>query len=410
MLLGAAIGIPAALVAALFLAAVHLGEDLLWTDLPDALGYSSPPWFLVVGLPTLGAVFVLGAVTLLPGGGGHSPLMGIGSGATALAHVPSIALAAFGTLAFGAVLGPEAPLIALGSAVGVAVTLFTRLSPQETEIMGGAGSFSAVSALFGGPLVAGMLLLEASIGLGAAAIPVLLPGLVAAAVGYLIFVGLGDWNGLNASALKIPDLPAYDGTRVVDLLIALVIGVVLALAMHLVRGLGTSLAGQIGRRGAALVLIGGGFAVGLLALIASGLGADSQDVLFSGQTSIPALITETSTATIVVLFVAKAIAYAVCLGCGFRGGPVFPAVFLGIAVATLPVVWFDMSPTLAVAIGAAAGMAAGTKFVISALLFAELLVGSSGVDALPAAVIGVAAAWITTAALTRPKRAASGPA
>ena len=149
---------------------------------------------------------------------------------------------------------------------------------------------------------------------------------------------------------------------------------------------------------------------GWLALIASALGADSQDVLFSGQTSIPALLTETSTATIVLLFVAKALAYAICLGCGFRGGPVFPAVFLGIAVATLPVVWFDMSPTLAVAVGAAAGMAAGTKFVISALLFAELLVGSSGVDALPAAVIGVAAAWITTAALTRPKRAASGPA
>jgi len=43
ILLAAAIGIPAALVAAGFLALVHWLEDRLWTDLPDRLGYSSPP-------------------------------------------------------------------------------------------------------------------------------------------------------------------------------------------------------------------------------------------------------------------------------------------------------------------------------------------------------------------------------
>ena len=39
---------------------------------------------------------------------------------TALAAGPGVALAALGTLSFGLVLGPEAPLIALGSVVGVA--------------------------------------------------------------------------------------------------------------------------------------------------------------------------------------------------------------------------------------------------------------------------------------------------
>ena len=52
VLLGALIGIPAALMAAAFLAVVHAGENLLWDDLPDALGYASPPWFLVLGVPT----------------------------------------------------------------------------------------------------------------------------------------------------------------------------------------------------------------------------------------------------------------------------------------------------------------------------------------------------------------------
>jgi H+/Cl- antiporter ClcA len=64
--LGAVIGVPAALVAAGFLALVHELEDWLWHDLPDALGHSSPPWYLVVGLPVAGACVVVAARKLLP--------------------------------------------------------------------------------------------------------------------------------------------------------------------------------------------------------------------------------------------------------------------------------------------------------------------------------------------------------
>jgi H+/Cl- antiporter ClcA len=80
-------------------------------------------------------------------------------------------------------------------------------------------------------------------------------------------------------------------------------------------------------------------------------------------------------------------------------------VFLGIGFATLPVVWFDVSPTLAVAVGAAAGLAAATRLVLTAMLFAALLVGSQGLDAGPAAVLAAAAAWITAMALDPPEPA-----
>ena len=80
-------------------------------------------------------------------------------------------------------------------------------------------------------------------------------------------------------------------------------------------------------------------------------------------------------AIVLLVLTTKAIAYAICLGCGFRGGPVFPAIFLGVGVATIPVIVFDMSPTAAVAIGAGAGMAAGTRLIFASLLFAGLLVG-----------------------------------
>jgi H+/Cl- antiporter ClcA len=81
---------------------------------------------------------------------------------------PGIALAAIGTLAFGAVLGPEVTVIALGSLVGVAVTRFVPAGTTERAMLASAGSFSAISALFGGPLVAGMMLVEGGVGMGAA--------------------------------------------------------------------------------------------------------------------------------------------------------------------------------------------------------------------------------------------------
>jgi H+/Cl- antiporter ClcA len=150
-----------------------------------------------------------------------------------------------------------------------------------------------------------------------------------------------------------------------------------------------------------LLLVLGGLAVGLLAQAAAWLGADSQDVLFSGQASVPAVVAEDSVSIVVILIVAKALAYAVSLGAGFRGGPVFPGIFLGIALATLPVIWFDTSPTLAVAVGAAAGMAAVTRMLLTPILFATLLVGPAGVEAVPAAVLAAASTWLVMTALER---------
>ena len=400
VLFGAVIGVPAALAAALFLATIHEVEHWLWTDLPDALGGSEPQWYLVLMLPVVGAAIVVAARLFLPGDGGHKPLEGISLAPTPIAHAPGVILAAIGTLGFGAVLGPEGPVIALGSIVALAVTPALRIGMKETRILSAAGSFASISALFGGPLVGGVMLVEAGVGLGAALIPTLLPGFVAAAVGYVIFTGFGDWGGLNAPGLVVPNLPAYEGVELIDFFLSPVIGVATALTVLAVRRLATRIAGGPERRlGMPTLLLGGGLAVGGLALAARGLGADSQDVLFSGQFSISTLVQEDSLKIVIVLLVAKALAYAVSLGCGFRGGPIFPAAFLGIGIATVPVVLFDTSPTFAIAAGTAAGMAAQSRLVVTSMLFAALLVGSGGLDAVPSAVLAAVAAWLTVTAL-----------
>src|SRR5262249_24620343 len=211
--------------------------------LRGAPGRAASPWSFVRGLPVAGACIVLAARRLLPGDGGHSPLHGIGGGATPVAHAPGIALAALGTLCFGAVLGPEAPLIALGSVVGMVVALSGAFGPREQSVLATAGSFSAVSAVFCGPIVAGVLLVEGGRSMGAALLPILLPGFVAAAIGYVIFVGLGSWGGLSAQDLAVSNLPPYNGTHVYDLLVAVVVGVVAALVVTAARRGAASISG-----------------------------------------------------------------------------------------------------------------------------------------------------------------------
>ena len=78
------------------------------------------------------------------------------SGAVSPGDLPGIAAAAAATLSLGAVLGPEAPLIAIGSGLGVlAIRLLKRDAPATGyAVIGAAGSFAAISTMFGSPLPA----------------------------------------------------------------------------------------------------------------------------------------------------------------------------------------------------------------------------------------------------------------
>ena len=206
----------------------------------------------------------------------------------------------------------------------------------------------------------------------------------------------------NRNGLAVPDLPLYEGTHLFDLVVAVAVGIATALLLAPV----LTSARRLARYGEArfampVLLLGGGLTVGLLALGGDALGARSEDVLFSGQSSIPGLLAEDSTVIVLVLLLTKTFAYVVSLSCGFRGGPIFPAIFLGTGIATFAVVWFDMSPTVALAAGAAAGMAAQTRLLLASMLFAALLVGSQGFDAIPATVLAAAAAWLAASALDR---------
>ena len=408
--LGALVGVPAAVVAIAFLSLVHWLEHWLWVSLPASMGLTTPPWWLIVALPVVGAVLVWAASTFLPGHGGHEPIYGLSMDPTPANYAAGVALAALASLAFGAVLGPEAPLIALGSIVGVVVARWARVEGKSRQVLSMAGSMTAISALFGGPLVAGVMVTEAGASLGAALVPAMLPGLLGAAIGYTLIVGYGSWTGIPVEGLTVPNLPDYATTRVVDLLAAVVIGLIVAILVPAVRIVAHRLVVLRGRVGLGPVVVAGGLAIGVMAAVVQAAGGNYADILFSGQTSIPTLLAASGAWGLVAVLLVKALAYAISLGSGFRGGPVFPAIFVGTAVAVVVGNLIDMSPTAAVAIGAACGMAAFTRLVVTSLMFAVLLTGVNGAGAIPAATLATVTAWIVAFVIDRRRGPIAPPA
>ena len=402
----AVLGIPVAFAAVLFQTAIHDATHVVWEVIPDELGWSEPAGWYVILVPALAGLLVAGACRL-PGHGGHSPLEGLGMSTVHPVDLGSILLAALATLALGLVLGPEAPLIALGLGLGVIASRVARFEGTEAQLLTFAGAFAAIAALFGNPLVAALMLFEVTAASGK--IPAqnlgraLLPGFVAAGTGGLVFTGIGDWPGLHTTSLAIPTLPAYDTVRVMDLVWALVLAVAVAVVVVAVR----HGAHGIATRGAARplpLLVAAGFLVGALAVAFRALADRPVDlVLFSGQAALPQIVAESSAGVLAALVLAKGLAYGLSMGAGFRGGPVFPAIAIGAAVGVLAAdVLPGLDVTPAVAAGIAAGTAASLRVPFTAAVLVALLVGSSATDVAPIAVLAAAVGWLATVALPNP--------
>jgi H+/Cl- antiporter ClcA len=407
LVLAALLGVPVAFAAVLFQTAIHDLIHLVWDVIPDELGWSQPSWWYVILVLGLAGLLVAAAVRL-PGHGGHSPLEGLGADPFPPIHLTSILPAALATLGLGLVLGPEAPLIALGLGLGAIAVRLIRLEGTGAQLLVYAGAFAAIAALFGGPLIAAFLLFEVTAASGK--IPAqqigraLLPGFVAAGTGALVFTGVAGWSGLHQTNLSIPSLPPYDSLRITDLAWCLLMAAAVAALVVAIRHLAHRIAAQsvLGPTG---LLVAAGLVVGALAVVFRATADRPVDlVLFSGQTELPAVIAEGSAGVLILLVVTKGLAYALSLGAGFRGGPVFPAIAIGVAAAMVAA---DVLPGLHTTPAVAAGIAAGTTAVLrvpfTAVLLVSLLMGPSAFDVAPIAVLAAATAWLVATVLPNPE-------
>ena len=155
LLFGAIIGVPVAATVFFFLEAIAETQQYMFETLPGDLGFDSQPSWWSIPFLALSGLLVALTIRYLPGTAGHKPAEGFKTaGAVQPIDLPGIILASFATLSLGVVLGPEAPLIAIGSGMGVlAVHLIKRDAPEMASVViGAAGSFAAIATLLGSPL------------------------------------------------------------------------------------------------------------------------------------------------------------------------------------------------------------------------------------------------------------------
>jgi H+/Cl- antiporter ClcA len=391
-----------------FLELVHELQVGVYKDLPGDLGYHPAPWWWPLPWVALAGLLTAFAIERLPGRGGHVPSDGLKAGGapTQPIELPGVLLAASATLGLGLVLGPEAPLIALGMGLGIlALRLVRKDAPlQALGLMAAAGSFAAVATIFGSPVIGAVIIIEAS-GLGGPMLPlVLLPGLLAAGIGSLVFIGLGGWSGFSMSAWALSPFPLppisgpgwgdFGWTILLAVAVAIVAFVVMELARWTKRVVETRLV---------LFTIAAGLAVGGLAIAfnqATGKPVDA--VLFSGQEAFGTLFNDAATvslSTLALLFLFKGLAWSISLG-NFRGGPTFPAIFLGAVAGLMAAHLPGYAETQAVAALTGAMCVAILRLPLSSVVIALLLTHSAGLAVAPLIIVGVVVAYLTSEALT----------
>lgn len=126
------------------------------------------------------------------------------------------------------------------------------------------------------------------------------------------------------------------------------------------------------------------------------------DVLTSGEAALGPLLQGSGAYTVgalLMLVACEGVAYSLSLS-GFRGGPVFPAMFLGaaggIALSHLP----GLPLVADVAMGIGAKCVVMLRLPLTSVLLATLLLSSDGLAMMPLVIVAVVVAHVACAWLT----------
>ena len=186
-----------------------------------------------------------------------------------------------------------------------------------------------------------------------------------------------------------------------DLLVGLGAALIAAILTLISRKIGERVA-QSAKRKPYLVLVVVALVTSALALAVREITGGSIDlVLFSGQSGTAEMLAETSVGAVVLILVAKMVAYGGALGAGYRGGPIFPAVFLGVAVAVGGGILFPAASLTGLVVAAvAATVTAALKAPFTAAVLALMLATQAGAaNAAALAIFGAAIGFLLRAAL-----------
>ena len=318
-----AIGIASSLILIMVMKIASVLQNLLWQRLPGTLGIAqdSPLW--IIGVLTLTGIAVGLVIRFSQGHAGPDPacepLIGAPVPPSAL---PGLIVALILGLAGGVSLGPEHPIMTVNIALAVAIgaRLLPRVNRMEWTILASAGT---IGALFGTPVAAALIFSQTLN--GSNEVPLwdrLFALLMAAAAGALT-------TGLFFHPHFSLPIAHYGQMEMTDILSgAIVAAIAIAAGMVAVWCLPRLHAMMHQMKNPVLVLGIGGFILGILGVIGGPVS------LFKGLDEMQQMVANQafSTSDYFLLAVIKLAALVVAAASGFRGGRIFPAVFVGVAL------------------------------------------------------------------------------
>ena len=318
-----AIGIASSLILIMVMKIASVLQNLLWQRLPGTLGIAqdSPLW--IIGVLTLTGIAVGLVIRFSQGHAGPDPacepLIGAPVPPSAL---PGLIVALILGLAGGVSLGPEHPIMTVNIALAVAIgaRLLPRVNRMEWTILASAGT---IGALFGTPVAAALIFSQTLN--GSSEVPLwdrLFAPLMAAAAGALT-------TGLFFHPHFSLPIAHYGQMEMTDILSgAIVAAIAIAAGMVAVWCLPRLHAMMHQMKNPVLVLGIGGFILGILGVMGGPVS------LFKGLDEMQQMVANQafSTSDYFLLAVIKLAALVVAAASGFRGGRIFPAVFVGVAL------------------------------------------------------------------------------
>lgn len=373
----------------------------LWDTLPHGLGVSGTSALWTLSVLTAAGLTAGLIVWKFPGGTGPDPATrGLVDPPLPVRALPGVVLAVLVTLAGGVSLGPENPItsvnVALACALGVKA--MPRTPAAAWVSLAAAGT---IGALFGTPVAAALILSEISGGPDPRPLwDRLFAPLIAAGAGALTTV-------LFAGPLLTVRVAPYTGPRLVDAVSAMavasaaaVVGLTAVYAFPLVHRVFHRLGHPV------LILTAGGLVLGALGVLGGPL------TLFKGLEEMKELTArpeEHGAANLLLLALVKLAALVVAASCGFQGGRIFPAVFVGVALGMLAHALVGAVPMALATAAAVLGMlVAVTRQGWLSLFIAAVLVGD--LHLLPLLCVATLPAWLISTG--RPEmqiRGAPGP-
>lgn len=317
------IGIVSSLVLIVVMKVASVLQTMLWTALPAQVGISvdSPAWIIM--MLTLTGIAVGLVIRFSPGHAGPDPALEPLIGApVAPAALPGLIIALIIGLAGGVSLGPEHPIMAVN--IGLAVYLGSRILPRvgalDWTILASAGT---IGALFGTPVAAALIFSQTlSSNNDVPLWDKLFAPLMAAAAGALT-------TSLFFNPHFSLSLPHYGQMQIADIFSgAVVVAIAIALGMIAVWCL-PRLHRLVHKLKHPVLILGvGGLILGILGAIGGKVtmfkGLDEMQQLAFSQVF--------SVSDYLLFALIKLAALVVAAACGFRGGRIFPAVFVGVAL------------------------------------------------------------------------------